>query len=231
MLYPWYGYYGGYSPYYYGGDYPWYTDYGYGYDTQPYYPNNGVISAQPYASEDYATPDYSTAQEASPPADENESYLDSAVASLRSGDYQAAMRMAGHALVDSPQDQAAHQIMELAMFATGDYRGAAMEAHAVVHFGGVPTWANVYDLQQNVDAYTNELRALEQFVRDKPNAAEGQFLLGFHYMITGDKADARDHLATAATAIPSDKIAAQLLQDAGGSPRTARQPTAPISPQ
>ena len=108
-----------------------------------------------------------------PATEASNSYLDDALAAFRAGNYSDAMRNAGHTLVDSPQDQTAHQIMELSLLATDDYRGAAMEAHAVVQFGGVPTWSDVYGLYGNADTYTDQLRGLEKFVRDNPQAPRG----------------------------------------------------------
>ena len=62
-------------------------------------------------------------------------YFDGARDAFRSGNYREALRLAGHAAVDSPQDPAVHELMSLALFASKDYRGAALEAHAALSLG------------------------------------------------------------------------------------------------
>jgi len=135
------------------------------------------------------------------------------------------MRLAEHAVVDSPRDAEAHELISLAAFANKDYRTAATEAHAVVALGGVPGWNQVYALYQNADAYTSQLRALEEYVKANPKSPEGQFLLGVQYLTTGYASEAHDHLAKAAELAPKDKILQELLKSSGGGkPSTANLP-------
>ena len=138
--------------------------------------------------------------------------------------------MAEHAVIDSPKDAEAHEIISLSAMAQKNYRLAASEAHAVIALGGVPSWNQVYALYQNVDTYTNQLRALEDYVKANPKSPEGQFLLGVQYMTTGYTAQAHDHLVQAAQLTPKDQIAQQLVKGAGGeAPATANRPGEPAT--
>ena len=83
------------------------------------------------------------------------------------------------------------------MFATGEYRGAAMEAHAVALLGKTPDWSVVYDFYGDLEPYTKQLRALEKYASDKPKQPEGHFLLGFFCMIGGYRDAAKGELLEA----------------------------------
>jgi Tfp pilus assembly protein PilF len=148
-----------------------------------------------------------------------------ALAAFEQGEYRDATHLAAHALVDDPRNPKVHLLLSLAMFATDEYRGAAMEAHAVAALGKVPDWATVYGLYGSVDPYTSQLRALEKFVHDSPSAPEGRFLLGFQYMMAGHRDEARDEFLKALKLAPRDRLAAQLLKEEGGTvpPEIAKQ--------
>jgi tetratricopeptide (TPR) repeat protein len=195
-----YGYYG--WPGYYG-DYG-YGDYGYGYGGTGY---GGVYSSdsEPYtpalAANDTSMSDY----------------YGQALDAFRQGDFRTAMRLAGHAAVDNPREPKIHVLMFLALASLHDYRGAAMEAHQLAAMGHVPDWATVYNFYGNVQPYTDQLRALEKYVHDHPSAGEARFALGFEYLTTGHKNDAQEEFLAALKATPQDRIAGQLLTQAGGS--------------
>ena len=147
---------------------------------------------------------------------------------LPEGNYGNATRLAGHAGIDHPRNPDVHILAMLGLFAMGDYRGSAMEAHAVAAMGRIPDWAAVYGLYGNVQPYTDQLRKLEKFVDQHPTAAEGRFLLGFQYMIAGHKDAARDQFAQAVKLTPRDTLAAKLLTQVGG---TAPATPAPQQPE
>jgi hypothetical protein len=107
-------------------------------------------------------------------------------------------------------------LMSLGLFALGEYRGAAMESHAVVALGKTPDWPGVFAFYGDVKPYTEQLRALEKYVRTNPSSPEGRFLLGFHYMIGGHKDTAKDEFLQALKLMPKDRLAAQLLTQMGG---------------
>lgn len=105
------------------------------------------------------------------------------VNAFREGDYGNATRLAGHAAVDDPRNQNVHVLAMLGLFAMGEYRGAAMEAHAVAALGPIPDWPKVYAFYGKLDPYTEQLRKLEKFVHGNQTAPEGRFLLGFQYLM------------------------------------------------
>ena len=72
--------------------------------------------------------------------------------------------------------------------------------------------ANLYSYYNDADKYTGQLRKLEKTVADAPNSAPGQFLLGYHYLMTGAKAEAKEHFAQAAKLTPNDKLAQHILE-------------------
>ena len=64
----------------------------------------------------------------------------------------------------------------------------------------------------DADKYTEQLRKLEKTVADVPNSAPGHFLLGYHYLMTGAKEEAKKHFAQAAKLTPNDKLAEHILK-------------------
>ena len=106
-----------------------------------------------------------------------------------------------------------------------EYRGAAMEAHAVAALGPIPDWPTLYGVYGKVEPYTEQLRALEKFTRKKPEAAEGRFLLGFQYLMAGHRDLAKGEFLKALTLTPKDWLAAKLLTKSGGTipPEIAKQ--------
>ena len=57
-------------------------------------------------------------------------------------------------------------MLMLGMFAMHEYRGAAMEAHAVAALGPIPDWPTLYGIYGKVEPYTEQLRALEKFAEE-----------------------------------------------------------------
>jgi tetratricopeptide (TPR) repeat protein len=195
-----------------GWGYPWW-DYGYYGYAYPYYSSGDAYgdytNAVPYTSA-YPSVDPSAA------APMTTDYYSQGIAAFQQGGYRGALRLAGHASVDNPRDPSVHFLMSLAMFAQGDYRGAAMEAHAVANLGKIPDWNTLFQFYGNVDTYTTQLRALEEFVSENPSSPEGRFLLGFQYLIEGHRDAAQSQLLQAVNLAPQDRVAAELLTQAGG---------------
>lgn len=212
----------------------WWPGYYYGYDNGPYY--NYYGDGYTYDNSSYNTGYNNGAPNTPPPTtadnqnDQGQSeFLGQAIQDFQSGNYKNAMRLAEHAVVDNPRDVEAHAVISLAAFAQKDYRTAATEAHAVVALGGVPSWEQVYSIYQNADTYTDQLRALESYVKANPKAPEGQFLLGVLYMTNGYANEAHEHLAQAAQLTPKDQIAQELVKG-NGQPSTANRPVPPSAP-
>jgi len=203
---PWFA--AGWGP---GLGWPNYYDYGY----PPYGNVYGDYSDQavPYTSA-YA-PSADTA--ISPPSSaEAPGFYEQALAAFSQGDYGNATRLAGHAAIDDPRNPNVHALAMLGLFALGEYRGAAMEAHALAALGRLPDWRTVYEFYGDVKPYTEQLRRLEKFVIANPSAAEGRFLLGFQYLVGEYRDAARAEFLRAVKLTPRDALAAKLLTQAGG---------------
>jgi thioredoxin-like negative regulator of GroEL len=138
-------------------------------------------------------------------------------------------------MIDQPRNQNVHMLLMLGFFAMGQYRPAAMEAHAVASLGPMPDWPAVYAIYGNVDTYAKQLRALEQFTVKDPSDVAGRFLLGVQYAIDGHKGPAQAEFLAALQAMPKDQVAAKLLTMVGGKvpakiARTERKPASPPAP-
>jgi hypothetical protein len=235
---PWYAF--GWGSGYWGSGYWWpgYVDYGfapYG-DLYGGYYDSGAL---PYADDSWGVAPASVrlasaeAETGAPEAGgEASEFYSQALVAFRQGDYGNATRLAGHAAIDDPRNPDVHILAMLGLFAIGEYRGAAMEAHAVAAMGHVPDWPALYGFYEDVTPYTEHLRKLESFVRAHPSAAEGQFLLGFQYLMEGEKEAAKAKFTAALKLTPRDTLAAKLLTQAGGTvpPGTIAQPPQPSSP-
>ena len=115
--------------------------------------------------------------------------------------------------MESPQNARVHELTSLALFATGEYRGAATAAHAALALGPPGDWAGLYAYYNDADKYTAQLRKLEKTVADVPKSAPAQFLLGYHYLMTGArKTRASSTFAQAAKLTPNDKLAEHILK-------------------
>jgi tetratricopeptide (TPR) repeat protein len=208
----WPGYYGS---YYYPGAYSGdvYVDYNTYYnDTEP------VPYTAAYAPADSAdAPDTTDASQASSGGGDLLDFYPQALSAFQQGDFRNATRLATHASIDDPKNPEVHLLMMMGLFAIGEYRGAAMEGHAVVALSKqLPDWNKIYSLYGKLEPYTEHLRALEKFVRDKPKAPEGRFLLGIQYLMANHKDAAKNELLQAVKLMPKDKQAVQLLKLSGG---------------
>ena len=123
--------------------------------------------------------------------------------------------------------------MAQTMFALGNYRGAAIEAHAALALGAPMDWNTLQADYGDVSAYTTQLRALEQYASAHPSAPEARFLLGYQYLMLGYPDQARDQFAEAVKLVPADKLAVKLLASLGGRREglQCRGPEVAVNPQ
>lgn len=139
-------------------------------------------------------------------------YYSEARAAFQQGDYRNALRLASHSAVEAPQNPRTHELISLALFASGNYRGAASEAHAALALGPITDWNGLYGYYNDVEKYTSHVRALEKAVSDNPKSAAEHFLLGYHYLMTGARDNAKAQFAEAVKLTPDDKLAAHYLK-------------------
>lgn len=184
-----------------GGDwgYPGY-DYGYGY-SEPY--SYGVASV-PY--DQPVTTDTTTSSD----------FFTQALAAFRAGNYQEALRLAGHASIDMRNDARPHELASLALFALAEYRGAAMEAHAALSLGQPADWATLYSYYNDLPTYQRQLDALTNYAGQHSDSVDAKFLLAYHNLMMGHRDLAQQQLGDVVKAAPHDQLAARLLESIGG---------------
>jgi hypothetical protein len=216
------GFYDNFWPCYYGRDvavYNYYDAVPASPSTYVYYPPEGADSAEAPA-------------DAQPAGAESGEFYNDALGAFQQGDYRNALRLAAHASIDWPKDPKPHELASLAFFALGNYRMAAQEAHAAASLGPMSDWATVAGFYNNeAQKYTDQLRALEKFVDEHKADAGARFLLGYQYLITNYRDAAKKQFTEVVKAVPQDKLAAQLLERAGGKAPAAPAPPKPEPPK
>jgi thioredoxin-like negative regulator of GroEL len=210
-------------------DAPWRWGY-YSY-YNPYYTEVIVVDGTPI---DYSQP----IVVAAPPAtavttaqpslgdDPSATLLEGARAAFARGDYTAAMTQINQAIAKKPNNAILHEFRSLVLFATAQYKPAAAAAYAVLSVGPGWDWATLSGFYPDVNVYTAQLRALEQYRNGNPNLPEIRFLLAYHYMSCGYSDPAVIELKELVKLNPKDQLAAQLLAGLSGDKTAAPAPAA-----
>lgn len=175
----------------------------------------------------------SVAAAANPPGDEataatNDEKSETALAASRdafkAGDYVTALSKCDEALGYTPSDGTMHEYRALIYFALGKYGEAAGTLNPVLASGPGWSWDTMIDFYNGSVAYNDQLARLEDYAK-KADAADGHFLLGYHYLVCGHLEDSNREFARAAELQPADSISAQLrdltassIPDAGSEP-------------
>ncbi|MGV3607828.1 MAG: tetratricopeptide repeat protein [Planctomycetaceae bacterium] len=150
--------------------------------------------------------------------------FDSARQLFMGGDYAAALSLVDQSIKDQPSDAVLHEFRSLVLFAMGDYDNSAATIHSVLSVGPGWDWSTMIGLYPNPDVYTGQLRALEKHVAASPNQASGRFLLGYHYITTGNLTAAAYELKQVTALVPNDRTAADLLRTISPSNSTTATP-------
>jgi cytochrome c-type biogenesis protein CcmH/NrfG len=111
-----------------------------------------------------------------------------------------------------PSDATLHEFRALTLFAQGRFKDAAATLYAVPAAGPGWDWKTKRGLYPDEDAYTRQLRALEEHVRKEANSGEAQFVLAYRYLVLGTKDEAVKHLKEVVRVQPQDKLSAALLK-------------------
>jgi hypothetical protein len=98
------------------------------------------------------------------------------------------------------------------LFAMKRYQDAAGVAYAVLSVGPGWDWATLSSLYPNVDVYTTQLRALEDYVRSNKEDSAARFLLAFQYLSSGSNEAATAQLKHVVALNPQDSLSPQLLK-------------------
>jgi thioredoxin-like negative regulator of GroEL len=192
-----------------------------------YYVDNSVVAA-PY---DYSQP----IDTVSAPADEAVSdpamaLFDAGRQSFHDGDYAGALQKTDQALAKLPNDTTLHEFRGLCLFALGRYDEAAATLYAVLSVGPGWDWTTLISLYPNVETYTTQLRALEDFIKAQPQTAGARFVLAYHYLTEGFTDAAVRMLKQVAALKPSDALTAKLLKQLDQPAETQAPATEPAAP-
>jgi tetratricopeptide (TPR) repeat protein len=196
--------------------------YGWGYSNyaNPFYGNQyaSLYAAQPaYAggviptSYDYGVPlDTTSAPLAEDAVAPELTMLDQAREAFKAGDYPKALELCDQAIKAAPNDADAHELRGLALFAMGQYKAAATTLYAVLASGPGWDWTTLISLYPNVDVYTQQLRALEQYRTQNPNDPSARFDLAYLYTSQGANEAAAAEYAALQKLMPNDPLIARL---------------------
>lgn len=142
-----------------------------------------------------------------------EQMMDSAGGAFQQNNLGVALDTVDKGITQYPTDAVIHEFRALVLFAKADYQQAAATTHSVLAVGPDWDWTTMAGMySNNVAKYTEQLRALEAFTKSHPDDAAGHFLLWYHYLTCGHTDAAARHLQTTVTLMPSDKVAADILQ-------------------
>jgi uncharacterized protein (TIGR03066 family) len=142
------------------------------------------------------------------------------------GDYAAALASTNKALAAMPNDPIIHEFRALVMFAQGKYKEAAAGLYSVLSVGPGWDWTTMSSLYPSVDTYTKQLRALEQHVKNNPQAFDARFVLAYHYLTTSNKEAATVQLKELYKHMPKDELVKQLLVMTAGPEAVGAAPVA-----
>lgn len=231
-------------------DTPW--SWGYWPYSNPYYVAPTVFGdatynySQPIASAVPATntgqaiqiTDNSQGTASESPTDQATDLLNAARNVFEKGEYQGALSLCNTAISKTPNAVVLHEFRGLTQFALKDYKEAACTIYAVLSVGPGWDWTTLSSLYPNVDVYSSQLRALEQYVLANPNVAQARFLLAYHYMTCGHVDAAAQQFKAAAELNSKDQLSVQLANTLtkgatpDATPTTAKlaAPSAPAKP-
>jgi hypothetical protein len=183
-----------------------------------------IVVAQAAASPPVAQAGLTAEEQATP-------LFDAARNAFMQGDYKTALAQVDQAIAQVPDDTVLHEFRGLVLFALGRYKEAAAADYAVLSTGPGWDWTTLSGLYPNVDIYTEQLRALEQYAKLHPAASEARFLLADHYLTCGHTDAATTQLKAVVQLNPKDQLSAQLLNSISASD-TAEQaaPSRPAAP-
>lgn len=186
------------------------------------------------------------AAEALPPGvtQEGITAFDAAREAFSQGRYGHALESVNQAVKQMPNDAVVHEFRALVLFAMGNYKEAAAALYPVLSAGPGWDWTTMSSLYSNPSDYEKQLRDLESYSGRNPKAADGHFLLGYHYLTCGHPDQAAEEYREVLKVNPEDRLTSNLLamvtpakeapaQDksatpAAGQPEPAKEPVKTI---
>ncbi len=219
--------------------------------TQPVVIQQPVVVGQPVQQQviedqsayDYSQPLKSAGGDAEAPANDPAlQTFDAARASFKAGDYAGALKQTDEALKAMPNDAAVHEFRALCLFALKQYDQSAGVLYAVLSVGPGWDWTTLISLYPDVDTYTAQLRALEDYRSAHLDSPQARFVLAYHYLTQGHTDAAVREFNEVVKLEPNDALAKQIVaaltsagdqqQPAAAQPQpdAAAQPGAPAQP-
>ena len=153
-----------------------------------------------------------------------------AVTAFRRNDYDTALDLTNRGITQFPDDAVLHELRSLIFFAQGDYLNAAGTIHSVLAVGPGWDWTTLISMYSDVAIYTEQLRALETYVRSHPQEPGPQFLLAYQYMSCGHADAAAKYLDNVVRLMPTDRVAIDLRQMLASTIPNASNPATPLEP-
>jgi tetratricopeptide (TPR) repeat protein len=138
-------------------------------------------------------------------------WFDEALDAFYRGEFSQALQLSEQALRKLPGDPVLHEFRALALFAIGDFQSAAAVLNSLLATSPGMDWTTMSGLYGDIEAYTNQLRRLETFVRDHPDDAAAPFVLAYHYLVLGETEAAIRSLRAVVQREPRDVTARRLL--------------------
>ncbi len=194
--------------------------------SQPVVVNNYVTNDGDLTDASTVQGGTATSESAPSPSD---AAFDAALSSFKQGDYAAALAGCDKAVKLAPNDSVIHEVRALSLFALGRYPEAAATLNAVLAAAPGMDWTTLSGLYGSVDAYTQQLRKLEDFCRANPDSAAGYFVLAYHYLVGGYSDMAADALRVVVAKQPGDVVAKRLLDALA--PKEEKPPAQPPAAQ
>ena len=145
------------------------------------------------------------------PADEAALVLDAARDAFLRGDYPAALSQVNQAIARNPNDPLSHEFRCLVCFALKQYEEAAAGVYAVLSVGPGWDWTTLSSFYPDVDVYTQQLHALEEYIDAHSDQPDLRFLLAYHYLTCGHSDAAAEQLKAVVQLNPKDQLSTQLL--------------------
>lgn len=197
--------------------------------SQPIFLASSPVTTSVAQSASYADSDPGTSPAAGPsPTDEAMASLDAARSAFAQGDYSGALTNCDRAVSGLPNSEVAHEFRGLVLFALKRYKEAAGPVYAVLSVGPGWDWNTLSSFYRDVNIYSGQLRALEEYVTSNPKLPEARFLLAYHYMTCGHTDAAVTEFKAAAQLNPQDRLSAQLVS-AMSPPSAVPPPPAPAA--
>ncbi|MFD2160307.1 tetratricopeptide repeat protein [Rubritalea tangerina] len=138
--------------------------------------------------------------------------FDEALKKFKQKDYLNALKKVDEAISYDPGETVQHEFKALCLFALKKYPDAAGVLNSVLSSNPGWGWDTMIGLYDASSTYEAQLRALEDYAKKSPKAADAQFLLGYHYMTAGYMEEAEEAFAKCVELQPRDQVAAELMR-------------------